>query len=841
VGQTGIWKNSLLLAPDNKIIFAGMRILPFILSLFLTAGLVYCLNRQWGKVPIMGQFLSPQHGFWQNAEPTDESFDGQVDLPGMKGKGDVYFDENLIPHVFADNRSDACYIQGYLHAKFRLWQMEFQAFAAAGRVSEVLGSGPNNNYIKYDRGMRRLGMVTAAQAMMAMMEADSSTKADCDAYTAGVNVYIDHLKASDLPLEYKLLNYTPEPWTNLKSMLFVKYMAFDLAGGDNDFQMTNAKAFFSKEDFAKLYPEVQDSADPVIPKGTRFQPATIQLKIPKTVDSLYLNSKITVTDREKAPDPDNGSNNWAVSGKKTISGKPILCNDPHLSLTLPSIWYQMQIHTPTYNVYGVTFPGAPYVIIGFNDSCSWGITNSERDVRDYYAIKFKDDTRQEYRFNGQWKQAAQRVDTINVRGALPIYDTVATTVFGPVMFDPTYTGFSDEPSNGSYAVHWKAADSSNELETFCRFQRMRNYSDYKAALTTFNCPGQNIAYADKAGVVALWQQGEFPAKWKEQGRFVMPGEDSSYMWQGNIAREENPGMLISDEGNDRGFVSSANQLPADTTYPYYLGIDFPPYRGLYINRRLNNLNSITAADMMGIQTDNYDIFAAMAKPLLLRNIQDNQLTEGGRGFLKIFQDWDLKNDPNEVGPTIFNYWWNHLQKDIYDDEFASDLPMKRPFESTLLEALLRDTAYSFIDNIRTPQKETLREVVTTAFMQTVKDLNQAKTDDKLAWAKNKDTWVRHLLQFASLSRPHLAIGGGTHCINAAKPLHGPSWRMIVHLTTPTEAYGIYPGGQSGNPGSPYYDTFVDKWAAGQYNTLWVMEPEEAKNQRVKWVLHFSGS
>ena len=818
-----------------------MRILPFLISLILTVGLVYCLNRPWGQTPVMGRFLSPQHGFWQNAEPTDQDFDGQIKLPGLKGKGDVYFDENLIPHVFAASRADACYIQGYLHARFRLWQMEFQTFAASGRISERLGPGMDNGFVKYDRGMRRLGMVTAAQRALEAVEEDPEQKADCDAYTAGVNAYIDGLTASELPLEYKLLNYAPEPWTDLKTMLFVKYMAFDLAGGDDDFQMTNAKAFFTKEQFALLYPEVQDSVDPVIPKGTSFLPPHFRPKLPATVDSLYLNSTTTVTDREHAPDPDNGSNNWAVSGRKTLSGKPILCNDPHLSLTLPSIWYQMQIHTPDYNVYGVSFPGAPYVIIGFNDSCAWGITNSERDVRDYYSIKFKDETRKEYWFNGQWTAASHRVDTILIKGAAPLYDTVATTVFGPVLFDPTYTGFSDEASNKSYAVCWKPAQKSNELRTFRSLQQIHNYSDYKEAIRTFQSPGQNFAFADKGGEVALWQQGAFPAKWKEQGRFVMPGQDSSYMWQADsIPMEENPYMLVTDD--NRGFVSSANQLPVDTTYPYYLGINFPPYRGLYINRRLNNINSITAADMMSLQTDNHDVFAEMARPLLLRNIQDLRLSDAARAALRVVRDWNLNDDPNEEGPVIFNYWWNHLQKDIYDDEFGkTNLPLKRPFESTLLEALLKDTAYQFIDDVNTPQKETLPQVVTTAYLQAMTDLAEAGKEDRLTWARNKDTWIRHNLRFAALSRPHLPIGGGTHCINAAKPLHGPSWRMIVHLTTPTEAYGIYPGGQSGNPGSVYYDTFVDKWAAGKYNTLWVMTAEDVKNQHIKWVMHFSGS
>ncbi|HXB08001.1 MAG TPA: penicillin acylase family protein, partial [Puia sp.] len=801
-----------------------------------------CLNRQWGglkKTPLLGEFLSPQHGFWQNAEPVDEGYDGKVALPGLKGKGDVYFDENLVPHVFAASRTDACYIQGYLHAKFRLWQMEFQTFAAAGRLSEFLGAGPGNAYVTYDRSMRRLGMVTAARAAESEMEKDPMARADCDAYTAGVNAYIGQLKASELPLEYKLLNYAPEPWSNLKTALFIKYMAYDLAGHDNDFEMTNAKSFFSKEDFAKLYPEIQDSVDPVIPRGTHFFHGALP-KAPATADSLYIRRPLTVTAEESKPDRDNGSNNWAVSGRKTLSGRPILCNDPHLSTNLPAIWYQMQIHTPDYNVYGVSFPGAPYVIIGFNDSCAWGITNSERDVRDYYTIKFRDETRKEYWFNGKWEPAAQRVDTIRVRGGVSFYDTVATTVFGPVLYDPTFPGFAEEATTKSYAVHWSPADSSNEIKTFCQFQSMRNYSDYKEAILTFQSPGQNFAFADKSGVVAIWQQGKFPAKWKEQGRFVMPGEDSSYMWQSNIPQQENPMMLLDYDENGRGFVSSANQLPVDTSYPYYLGIDFPPYRGLTINRRLGSMNSITPADMMSMQTSNYDIFAAMARPLLLRNIHEERLSTDEKNYLTVFRDWDLNNDPNEEGPVIFQYWWSHLTKDIYDDEFSkSSLNMMRPYESTLLEALLRDSAYSFIDNINTPQKENLPQVVTQAFLEAVPDLVAAAKEDRLSWAKNKDTWVRHLLRMPELSRTHLPIGGGVHCINAAKKLHGPSWRMIVQLTDKTEAYGIYPGGQSGNPGSPYYDNFVDKWAAGKYISLWVMAPEEAKDKRVRWAMHFS--
>jgi penicillin amidase len=812
-----------------------MRIVPFAVSVLLTAGLVFCLNTQWGVVPPLGSFLSPQHGCWQNADPLDKDFNARLSLPELKDRAEVYFDDRLVPHVFARNEQDACFVQGYLHAKFRLWQMEFQVFAASGRLSERLGPGPGNGYLKFDREMRRLGMVYGAEKTLEEIEKDSVTKRDCDAYTAGVNEYIAGLKESQLPLEYKLLNYRPEPWTNLKIALFMKNMAYDLAGGDNDIELTNAKSLFSKADFARLYPSTQDSVDPIVPRGTAFLPPGIHPRTPATADSLYFNNDDTVSVREFKPEKSNGSNDWAVSGKKTLSGRPILCNDPHLGTNLPSIWYEMQIQTPGYNTYGVSFPGAPYIVIGFNDSCAWGVTNAGRDVRDYHTIEFKDAGRKEYRFNGEWKQADQRIETFKIKGQPDFVDTVAYTVFGPVIYDPGYTGFSGLPSEHSYAVHWKANDASNELAVFSQLRTARNYDDYKRAIRSLGTPGQNFIFASKSGDIAIWQQGQFPAKWKGQGEFIMPGTDSSYMWQGNIPDEENPNMI----NPERGFVSSANQAPADTAYPYFLGSYYPIYRGKLINRFLNKENSITPLDMMKLQVENLDPFAEMARPVLLRNIDLSQLGDEEKGYLDIIRSWNLRNDPGETGPTIFKCWWARLEQGIFDDEFAqTDLPMMRPSESTLLEALLRDTAYKFIDNINTAHKETLKEVVTAAFKKAVPDLLLADKEDRLQWGRYKDTWARHLLRLPALSRTHLMIGGGTNCINAAKQFHGPSWRMVVHLTDKTEAYGVYPGGQSGNPGSPYYDSFIDSWVAGRYYPLWVMEADEIRDKRIKWKMVF---
>lgn len=808
-----------------------MRVLYFSLTAFLTVFIIIVLNSTWLLPAPLGKLLSPQHGIWQNADPVDKDYNEVLNFPELKGKVELYLDDRLVPHVFAENEADVYFVQGYLHAKFRLWQMELQVFAAGGRVSEIIGE----KGLTHDREFRRLGMGYAAENAAREMEKDPVIKAACEAYAAGVNAYIKNLPESQLPVEYKLIGYKPEEWSVLKSALFIKYMAYDLAGRDDDFEMTNAKNYFSPADFKKLFPIIQDSLDPIIPKGTKFVKSALNLHVPATVDSLYYNNKDLLVVKETKPDRENGSNNWAVAGAKTRSGAPILCNDPHLGLNLPSLWYEIQLSAPGLNVYGASFPGGPGVIIGFNDSCAFGVTNGGRDVRDYYEIKFKDDSRKEYWFNNEWKKTDFRIEVIKIKGRPDFIDTVAYTVFGPVMYDKSFSG-GRAPNDKYYAVRWKAHDPSNELKTFNLLDRANNYQDYKEAISYFHTPGQNFVFACKNGDIAIQTQGEFPAKWYEQGDFIMPGTDSSYMWQGMIPADETPYQY----NPERGFVSSANQRPVDSTYPYYLGRDYPPYRGIIINRKLGSMTNITVQDMMDMQTDNYDVFAEMARPILLKNIQEEAFSSQELSFLNMLKDWDLKNEAGSTGATVFNLTWNLFYKEVYDDEYLkAPAVIMRPLQSALLEALLKDSTYSFIDNITTPQVETLRDIATAAFKKATGELKGIQAADKLEWAKYKDTHVSHLAKLAPFSRLHLPIGGGRFCINATKEDKGPSWRMIVQLTKETEAWGIYPGGQSGNPGSQYYDDYINSWAQGKYNLLWLMKQGEGGDKRIKWKMTFN--
>jgi penicillin amidase len=812
-----------------------MRVAPFLISLIITGGLIYALNRPLGdKVPMpLGKFLSPQFGIWQNAEQADYDFSCDLKLDGLNGKAEVFLDDKLIPHIFADDDADACFVQGYLHAKFRLWQMEFQTHAAAGRVSEIIG----DRALAYDRTKRRLGMVYAAENMLKEVEANENTKKLLDAYTAGINSYISSLKESQLPIEYKILNYKPEPWSNLKSALFIKQMTETLAGSVDDLPMTNAKSFFSDDELKILFPQVPDSLNAIVPNGTVFpKPSIVPVK-PADADSVYLSKKETpqLVDLYQ-PDPNNGSNNWAVAGSKTKSGAPILCNDPHLELSLPSIWYEMQMHTSTTNAYGVSFPGIPGIVIGFNDSIAFGFTNSQRDVRDYYDIKFKDDSRQQYWFDSTWKNAELRPETILIKGKDAYFDTVSYTVFGPVMYDKTFPADTFTFRERNLAVRWSAHDPSNELLMWYYLDRAKNIDDYKYALQFFTCPSQNMVFASKRGDIAIWQQGRMPALWDRQGVYVMPGYDSSYMWQGYIPMEENPHVI----NPERGFVSSANQRPADSAYPYFIPGKYDLYRGYTINHRLSELQQITPQDMMNLHNETYNSFAWMMRPILLKYTDESKLSTDEKNMLEIVRNWNLKNDFEEKGPTVYQTWFDSLEVQVWNDELSKAKGLN-PSERTLVEALLRDSSFKYIDNINTAEKETLYDVVTAALKKATPELLKEDKGKVLAWGKHKNTTIYHLLRTSALpfARPSLHIGGGQHIINATQHSHGPSWKMIVQLTDKIEAYGVYPGGQSGNPGSKFYDSFVDQWAAGKYYEIWFMHPGDKLDKKVKWKMTYS--
>ena len=810
-----------------------MKYLILALSLLVNSLLVYVLDtRSFLPLPL-GSFLSVQEGVWQNAEPTNKDYNADLKLDGLNGEVNVYFDERLVPHVFATEENDAYFVQGYLHAKFRLWQMEFQTHAAAGRISEIVGS----KGLTFDRNQRRIGMVFAAENALAAMEKDPQTLSALNAYTSGINSFIEKINTSELPIEYKLLGYVPEKWNNLKSALFIKQMTNTLAGYDRDLEYTNALEILGEEKFRILYSDIPDSLYPVIPNGTDYAAASIELTTPESADSLYFKRKDTIEFVEDyKPDPLNGSNNWVVAGSKTKSGKPILANDPHLSLTLPSIWFEIQINTPSFNAYGVSFPGIPGVVIGYNDSIAFGFTNAGRDVKDYYEVEFKDKSKQSYFFNNNWVKTTLRVESIKIKDSVSFLDTVAYTIFGPVTYDHSFKhSLSNEKA---YALKWVAHDTSNVLKMWMLLNRAKNYNDYYEAISFFNVPGQNMIFASGTGDIALWQQGTFPLRWQDQGLFVMPGKDSSYMWKGYIPMDENPHSINPSEG----YLSSANQRAADVSYPYFMPGSYEVYRPITINRKLAELTNITIEDMKKLQNNNYNVFAEMAVPILLQNIDSTKLTNDEFRYLNMVSTCNLHNDVKEKGTTCFSIWWDSLSTVIFNDDLVKDkVPVIKPEKFVLLESLSNDTSFMFIDDISTDKVETLKDQVTLALQKATLKLSELEKENKLSWGAFKNTTVYHLLKTNTLpfARGGLNIGGGAGIVNATTHDHGPSWKMIIEMGSPIKAVGIYPGGQSGNPGSKYYDSFIDTWAKGEYYDLTMMNQEDIKQKKYTWKMTFS--
>jgi penicillin amidase len=294
---------------------------------------------------------------------------------------------------------------------------------------------------------------------------------------------------------------------------------------------------------------------------------------------------------------------------------------------------------------------------------------------------------------------------------------------------------------------------------------------------------------------------------------------------------------------ERGFVSSANQKSVDPTYPYYLGTasSFPLYRGISVNKRLQNMNQITAKDMQLLQTDNYNVFAEVARPALMKFIDPFILSADASRMVNKMTSWNLYNNENEEGITVFKVIWDSVENAVWGDELSgSPIPLTKPESFVLLDQMNKDTNWSVADDIFTKNKmETLKEQVNVGVEKATKILVALEKEGKLTWSAFKSTRVLHLTKIPALSRLNLPIGGGVNIINATTDVHGPSWRMVVHLTDEIEAYGLYPGGQSGNPGSPYYDTFVNYWAAGKYYRLLFLPKEKlVANERTKWHIQF---
>jgi penicillin amidase len=806
-----------------------MKFLKAIVSLAVLIGLVYALDRPWGPVPALGNFLSPFTGFWQNGEKQGDSKSEIIlAVDSLQNEVTIRFDDMGVPHIFAKNDYDLFYAQGYITARDRLWQMDLQVRAASGRLSEVLGPAT----LELDKSSRRLGMGYGAEANLKLAMSDANSREALMGYTAGINAYINSLSPKDFPVEYKLLGYRPEPWKPINSMYMLEQMTLTLAGRSNDLQMTNALRKYGKEVVDQLFPDypmLQES--PVIPEGTQwnFKRLPVPLAIPP-LDTVAYRPDATRKAKPEEPKVEGlGSNNWAIGAEKSVTGYPILANDPHLELTLPSIWYQVQLHAPGINVYGVSLPGIPSVIIGFNQNVAWGVTNVDADVYDLYKIKFKDASRDFYWHENQWKPTRIREELIYVKGlAKPVKEEVIYTHHGPV------TEHSNEAKDAAdLAIKWIGHEPGNGFITFYKLNRAKNYDDYREALAHYVGPAQNFVFADNSKNIAITVNGKFPLKAKNQGKFLLDGSLASDEWNGWIPADQNPHV----KNPPRGFVSSANQSSTDPSYPYYINWIFAPSeRAIRINERLTAMNRANVDSLRSLQNDNFSVMGRTILPKLLSILASSPLNPSQKAAQITLADWNYQNSPESIAATIFEGWMPTLRDAIWADECRSEtLPIRMPSRDRTEYLILKQPDAPWFDNVNTPKKETMDDIIVGSFIATLDTLTarHGAMSPAWQWSKIKDTEIRHLSRsLKPFDAPKLTTGGGGSIVNAITKRHGPSWRMIVELGPEPKAYGIYPGGQSGNPASPFYLNLLEKWEKGELNELLYLQSPDDPNTRL---------
>lgn len=798
-------------------------------------------NIKIGDIPPLGKFLNPFNGFWKNAEQINSiSENSTLKLKNVHQDITIMYDDQHIPHVFAKDAYDLYFAQGYVTAQDRLWQMDFQTRYASGRLAEVVGA----KAIPLDKYQRRMGMVFGAEKMLQESLKDPKSKLILTAYADGVNAYINSLSPADYPLEFKILDYAPERWTPLNSALLLKLMSATLAGGSDELYMTNILSTYGPDLTNRLFPNYATREDPIIPKGTNwdFNPLPVSSFSNNEVKEIFdakSSSHLSLLDQNTLltgkKEEGLGSNNWAISSEKSKTGKPILANDPHLSLTLPSIWYQIQLKDDKSNSYGVSIPGAPCIIIGFNQHISWGVTNVGSDVLDWYHITFKDNDKNFYLYNEEWTKTKKIIEEIKVRSGKTIYDTVYYTHHGPV----SALGMS-ESSNltenipQDAALKWVAHLPSNDLRTFYELNRASNYDGYKNALTYFTAPAQNFVYADNQNNIAITPNGYFPLKWREQGKFVLDGSARRDEWQGRIPPAQNPTI----KNPKRGFVSSANQSPVDETYPYYLNWEYAPYdRGHRINERLNVLQHATIDSLRLMQLDNKSVLADdLIDTLVFAAEQYGLLKDDEKTLLGILKKWNHTYEDTSKAATIFDNWYQTIEKNLWSQQFNIDsAKMRFPNRDKTVSILLDSIAIPWLHYNTKTKQNSKTSLIGNSFQISVQELKKKYGSFGKGWEwgiVNKRNVV-HLAGMNGLGSKEFTVNGSGRTINAIKQKSGPSWRMIVEMGDTPTAYGILPGGASGNPGSKFYDNQLQNWVDGTLKKLLFMIEENTENPQIK--------
>lgn len=739
---------------------------------------------------------------------------GEIALAGLPAPVQVVRDRYAVPHIYAESETSGAFALGFVHAQDRLWQMEVSRRIGQGRLSELFGEPT----VGFDKFLRTLGLYRAAERSFA--DQDRETRANLEAYAAGVNAFLER-HSGPLPPEFVVFGLEPAPWRPADSLVWIKVMALNLsANWSSEILRARMMERLTPQQVAEAFAPYPGEKAVILPD----------------MGSLY---GALPLDRMFAAGPTggkigNGSNGWVVAGSRTATGKPLLANDPHLGLTAPAIWYFAHLNIAGRNVIGATLPGVPSIIVGRNDRIAWGFTNTGPDVQDFYLERLDPANPDHYVAPDGSRAFLVRDETIAVRGGEEVAITVRETRHGPVMSDIHQGAAAATPPGFVLALAWTALlDGDTTPSAGRKLMVASNWTEFTAALRDFHVPQQSIVYADVDGNIGYYAPGRIPIRKpanKLMGLAPAPGWDADFDWDGWIPFEQLPHAL----NPPRAGIGLANHKVAERGFPYHLTFEWEsPYRIRRIEELMFARRAHSRQSFQSMQADIRSLMAADFLPLFR---QATPTSTKGRAAFGLLDGWRGDMIGDGVEPLIFHAWYRQLTRLVFGDEMGElfdDFWAYRPiFMYNILTD--RDGQSRWCDDVATPPVETCAEQLTNALDLAIADLEDRFGDD---W----DEWRWDEIHFAhSRHRPFsnvpvldrlfdikvpfagdfFTLNRAANAIDSKKDpyatVHGPSLRAIYDLADLDRSLFMHSTGQSGNPLSPHYRNFAEPWAAVDY-------------------------
>jgi penicillin amidase len=754
-------------------------------------------------------------GAWFVRRPWPQ-VNGELAVPGLSAPVEIIRDDWGVPHIYAENEHDLFFAQGFVHAQDRLWQMEFNRRIGSGTLSAILGEPT----LEIDRFMRTLGLRRSAERDLA--SADEEVRALLQAYADGVNAYVEGHR-DRLPLEFTILGVDPEPWTPSDTLSWAAVMSLQL-GRTYQTELFRARliAALGQDATQQLLPPYPEDAPVIIPPEARSY-AWLQ--------DIAIDSPDGLEDLLGKPAMFLGSNNWVVHGSRTATGKPLLADDTHLGLDMPSIWYENGLHGGRFDSVGYSFPGAPLVIIGHNGQIAWGVTNLAPDVQDLYIEKLDDPAHPaQYQFKGEWQDLETAYETIEVKGQDPVTLNVIATHHGPIVNQVVGDLALAEP----LALQWTALNGNRIFHSAMLLNLATDWDEFRHALSYWDAPSQNFVYADLEGNIGYQSPGKIPIRASgHQGLVPVPGWTGEYEWQDYIPFDELPYVY----NPPTGFIATANNKVVPDDYPYHLAYSWSlGFRAQRITDLLAANSSVTIEDMRDIHAQTYSLPAEALRPYLLAIEPEDELQARA---LDLVESWDLYLEADQAGAAIYQTWYWFLVQNILRDELGDDLLSKyrNSYHLLFVLDLMPHADSPWFDDKTTPQIETRDDIVRRSLADAVAWLSAeyGNDPDKWAWGHlHSKTFVHQPLGQSGIglledlfNSDTVPAGGDGYTVNAAwldynEPFEmggGVSQRYIADLSDLENSRIIHTTGQSGQLFHPHREDMIPLWQNVEYHPM----------------------